>query len=89
MAVIIQIVAFWLCYSIVLQLYINNSEEDVTSTFKVKVCRVKNQLNNMGQFLGRWSLKSLRGNVYPEGGVWWSFQNVYNYLPNYNVSHPR
>jgi hypothetical protein len=68
MTVIVQTVAFWLCHSIVLQLHINISEEDVTSTFKVKVCRVKNQLNYMGQLNGRWSFKSLRGNVYPEEG---------------------
>jgi hypothetical protein len=44
MTVIVQIVTFWLCHNVVLQLDISISEEDVTSTLKVKVCRVKNQL---------------------------------------------
>lgn len=56
MTVIVQIMAFWLCHSVVLQLDANISEEDVTFTFKVKVCRVKNQLDYMGRLLGRWSL---------------------------------
>jgi hypothetical protein len=51
-------VTFWLCHSVVLQLDTNIYEEDATSTFKGKACRVKNQFDYVGRLLGRWSLRS-------------------------------